>query len=53
MNNARDVSQQCEQDVDGQILAAPFFCQNPQRWQEQGEDKFANVGASESHFVIN
>lgn len=40
---AGDVAQDREEDVDEEVGIASALEENPQRWQKDGEDDFANV----------
>lgn len=43
MNDTWNVAQYCEKDVDQEIGIAATFEEDAKRWQDHGEDDFANV----------
>jgi len=45
MNDARNESKKREYNVDEKILAASLFCQDSKWWEDDSQDKFANVRA--------
>jgi len=49
VNNARNVTQDCQQDVDEQVCTATTLKENTQRWQKDSKDDLADVACSERH----
>jgi len=49
MDDTRDPTQNCEENVDQEISAAPAFQKHPQGWDKKGEDDFKDVGAGHRH----
>jgi hypothetical protein len=43
MDNAWDVTEDGEQDVDEQVAAATALQEDTKRWQEDSDDDFADV----------
>jgi hypothetical protein len=43
VEDARDVTQDCQKDVDEEIGTAATLKEDAQRWEENGEDDLANV----------
>lgn len=49
MDDAGDVSQDCEQDVDEQVSAASALQEDAQRWKDDGEYDLADIATGERH----
>ena len=43
MDDTRNVTKTCQDDVDDQVCAATTFEEDTERWQNDGEDDFDNV----------
>lgn len=43
MDNTWDIAQYCEEDIDQKVGIAATLEENSDRWQEDGENDFANV----------
>ena len=46
MNNARDVAQNCQEDVDEEVGIATTLEEDTKRWEDDGEDDLADIAIS-------
>jgi len=49
VNDARKVTEECEDDVDAQIAPAALLEEHPERWEDDCEDDLAEVASGERH----
>jgi len=52
MNDTGDITQNRQEDVYQEISTTAALQEDPQGWDEDGEDDFANVRASDSHLSV-
>jgi len=52
VDDSRNVTQDCQQDVDQKVSAATTLKEDTERWEEDGEDDLADVASSERHFEV-
>jgi len=50
MDDTWDVTEDCEQDVNEQVAATATLEEYTKRWEENGDDDFADVRSCERHF---
>ena len=48
MYDTRDITQDGEQDVDEEVCIATSLKEDTKRWEDDGEDDFANVSVGET-----
>lgn len=49
MDNAGDVTKDGQEDVDEDVCAATTLEEDTERWEDDGEDDFADVASGECH----
>ena len=49
MDDTRQVSEDCQQNVDPEISDAPSLEEDTERWEDDGNDDLANVRGGERH----
>jgi len=49
MDDAGNVSEEGQQDVDEQVGTAATLKEDTKRWEDNGDDDFADVGSGERH----
>ena len=54
MNDTRNVTQNCEEDVDQEIRIAAALKEDTKRWEDDGEDDFADIAITiQCQLLIN
>jgi len=49
VNDAGNIAQDCQQDVDQQVSTATSLKEDTKRWEEDGKNDLADIASSESH----